>query len=403
MIVDTDIIKKAAEHVEGVISKIDIDEELYSYHGLKHVQGVVEAAEEVGKGSNLDQKSMEVVLLSAWFHDVGYYNDHERHEEASIIKAADFLEKEGISSDVIERVAACIRATKMPQSPQSLEAMVLCDADLYHLSSPAYFEWCGLMKNEFEKLWGKEYSDSEWVRENIKFFESHTYFTDYCKEKLAAGKEENYQKVKEEYKKHKKGKKFIGELEKSLSKLEAKLDKQGELRPDRGRETLFRLTSRNHLELSGMADNKANIMISINSIILSLVVSILIRKFEESPYLIIPTLILTAVCLTTIIFSILATRPNVSRGKFSRNDIIRKRTNLLFFGNFHGMPLEDYEWGMKEMLKDGEYIYSSLIRDIYFLGVVLGKKYRLLRISYTVFMFGIVIAVFSFVFSITLG
>ena len=51
---------------------------------------------------------------------------------------------------------------------------------------------------------------------------------------------------------------------------------------------------------------------------------------------------------------------------------------------------------MKEMMKDGEYLYNSLIKDIYFLGVVLGKKYRLLRISYTIFMFGLIISIFLF-------
>jgi len=160
---------------------------------------------------------------------------------------------------------------------------------------------------------------------------------------------------------------------------------------------MFRLTSRNHLDLSAMADNKANIMISINSIILSIVVSVLIRKIEEDPYLITPTLILTFVCLATIVTAILATRPNVSSGVFTRYDILNKKTNLLFFGNFHGMKLDDYEWGMKQMMQDREYLYSSLIRDIYFLGAVLGKKYRLLRISYTVFMFGFVAAVVSFI------
>jgi len=189
-------------------------------------------------------------------------------------------------------------------------------------------------------------------------------------------------------------------LERTIEKLKAKIAKDNELRPDRGRETMFRTTSKNHLQLSAMADNKANIMISINAIILSIVVSVLIRKFEESPFLIVPTLVLTLVCLLTIVFAILATRPNVSRGTFSKYDIINKKTNLLFFGNFHSVSLDDYEWGMKEMLKDGDYLYSSLIRDIYFLGVVLGRKYKLLRICYTLFMYGFVIAVLSFIIAI---
>ena len=149
-----------------------------------------------------------------------------------------------------------------------------------------------------------------------------------------------------------------------------------------------------------MADSKANIMISVNTIIISIIISVLIQKLDTNPHLIIPTSILLISCLVTIIFSILATRPNVSSGMFSRNDVEKRKTNLLFFGNFHKMKLEDYEWGMRELMEDSSYLYGSLIRDIYFLGVVLGKKYRLLRISYTIFMFGLVVSVLAFIISV---
>jgi len=189
----------------------------------------------------------------------------------------------------------------------------------------------------------------------------------------------------------------VAELEKKIEKLKAKAKKAKELTPTRGIETMFRLTSKNHMELSAIADNKANIMISINSIILSVMVSVLIRKLEEYPHLTIPSLMITIVCLATIVFSILATRPNVTKGKFERLDITNKEANLLFFGNFHKMKLADYKWGMTEMLKDADYLYSSMIKDIYFLGAVLGKKYRLLRLSYTIFMFGFVLSILSFI------
>jgi len=172
-------------------------------------------------------------------------------------------------------------------------------------------------------------------------------------------------------------------------------DKEG--KPTRGIETMFRTTSKNHLELSAMADNKANIMISINSIMLSIIISVLIRKLEEYPHFIIPTLIMTVVSLVTIVLSILATRPNISKGKFTKSDIMNKKTNLLFFGNFHSMSLEEYEWGMTQLMKDSNYLYGSMIKDIYFLGGVLGKKYKKLRIAYTIFMYGFVIAVLSFI------
>src|SRR5688572_7154859 len=160
---------------------------------------------------------------------------------------------------------------------------------------------------------------------------------------------------------------------------------------------MFRTTSQNHLMLSQMADTKANILITINSIILSVVVSVLVRKLEENPVLLVPTIMLVTVCLTTTVFAILSTRPNLSDGRFTRDDIKGKKINLLFFGNFHGMDVSEYEWSMKEMMKDADYLYGSLIKDIYYLGKVLGKKYKFLRLAYTIFMFGFVISILSFV------
>jgi hypothetical protein len=98
----------------------------------------------------------------------------------------------------------------------------------------------------------------------------------------------------------------------------------------------------------------------------------------------------------------LATRPNLSKGRFLREDIKQKRTNLLFFGNFHSMSVEEYEWAMKEMMKDADYLYGSLIKDIYYLGSVLGRKYKFLRISYNIFMFGFVLSVLSFIVALFL-
>ena len=109
-----------------------------------------------------------------------------------------------------------------------------------------------------------------------------------------------------------------------------------------------------------------------------------------------PVGFLVAVCLTTIVLAVLATRPSVSKGTFTRDDIMNKKTNLLFFGNFHGMDIDDYQWGVSEMMKDADYLYSSLTRDVFFLGKVLAKKYKMLRYAYTTFMIGFVISILYF-------
>jgi hypothetical protein len=150
------------------------------------------------------------------------------------------------------------------------------------------------------------------------------------------------------------------------------------------------------LNLSAIADNKANIMLSINAIIMSIAISSLIPNFNAHPELILPTFLLLAVCLGALIFAILSTRPKITKGEFTREDIAKKQTNLLFFGNFYNMKLEDFDWGMKEMIQDRDFLYSSMTRDIYFLGKVLAQKYRFLRICYSIFMFGLILVVIAF-------
>lgn len=370
--------------------------EQYVYHNLQHTLDVVSAAEEIAIHSNLESEQVEVVIAAAYLHDIGYVTNNELHEDHSITLSREFLTQLGADKNYIEDVIGCIEATKLPQNPKNLAQRVLCDADLHHLSSEHYFEKAELLRTEFSSIEKDIITESEWLDMSTVFIDNHQYFTDYGKHTLGPQKEKNLKKIKKRLKIINGDLKYTKKIEKELKKLR----KQELRRPTRGIETMYRITSRNHMTLSGMADSKANIMISINSIILSILVSVLIRKFEEYPNLVVPTLIIVAVCLAAIVFSILATRPNVTSGKFTRADIKKKRTNLLFFGNFHRMKLDDYMWGMREMLKDGEYLYGSLTKDIYFLGVVLGKKYRYLRISYTIFMFGFVIAILTFLLSI---
>jgi hypothetical protein len=172
--------------------------------------------------------------------------------------------------------------------------------------------------------------------------------------------------------------------------------KKNKKKSERGIETMFRVTSTNHLELSSMADSKANIMISVNSIIISIVITVLIRKLEEYPNYMIPTIMMIITCLTAMVLAILATRPKITGGAVTNKDIANKQGNLLYFGNFHGMSLSEYKAGVHTMMNDGDYLYDSMITDIYNLGSVLSKKYSLLRNSYNIFMFGFVVSVISF-------
>jgi len=168
--------------------------------------------------------------------------------------------------------------------------------------------------------------------------------------------------------------------------------------PDRGIQTLYRVTLKNHITLSDIADTKANILLSVNAIIISLALSNLIPKLDNpsNDYLIYPTVIFVTFSIIAMILAVLATRPNVTSGEFTKDDVAQKKVNLLFFGNFHKMKLEEYQWAMDELVKDKDYIYSSLTKDLYFLGIVLNRKYSLLRWTYTIFMIGMILSVIAF-------
>jgi hypothetical protein len=109
-----------------------------------------------------------------------------------------------------------------------------------------------------------------------------------------------------------------------------------------------------------------------------------------------PSTLLILVSVGSIIFATLSTRPKISSGRFTREDVQNKKSNLLFFGNFHSMPFDEFEWGMNEMMKSGSFLYGSMIKDIYSLGTVLAKKYKYLRITYNFFMYGMILSVIAF-------
>jgi hypothetical protein len=98
----------------------------------------------------------------------------------------------------------------------------------------------------------------------------------------------------------------------------------------------------------------------------------------------------------SIIFATLSTRPKITHGTFTKEDIKTKKANLLFFGNFYNSKLVDFEWGMNEMMKDKDFLYGAMIRDLHSLGRVLNKKYRYLRLTYNIFMFGMILSVILF-------
>ncbi|TSE09232.1 Pycsar system effector family protein [Aquimarina algiphila] len=361
------------------------------YHNYDHTKRVFKSTKEIIDNTNLSDEDKEVLLLTALLHDTGYSKSSDNHEEHSVEIAKDFLYQQNVSQEIIDKVSKQIMATKMEHQPTDLMEEIIRDADASHFAKDYYGETSELLRREFKLNSVKDLTTSEWLKANIDLFQNkHHYYTDYAISKWKPKKEENLHKMIEEQARIKKEKKKEKEKLKNILKEES---------PEKGIQTLFRVTLRNHLKLSDIADTKANILLSVNAIIMSLALSNLIPKLDNpsNQYLIYPTLVFLIFTIASIVLSVLATRPNVTSGEFTRKEIKEKKVNLLFFGNFHKMPLNEYKWAMTELMGDKDYIYDTMIKDLYFLGKVLHKKYKILRITYTVFMIGIVTSVISFV------
>ena len=364
----------------------------FIYHNYNHTQRVVKSTKELIENSEINVKEERALLLAAWLHDTGYTVKSEGHEEESIRIAKDFLTEENVDKEITEMVVKYISTTRMSAIPKTLPEKIIKDADSSHLSKEYFEETSEFLRQELKIQKIRNFSTNEWVEENIKLFtQKHRYYTPYAIEKWKPKKDENLLSILESQKKL--SKKY--DKEKAKAKFKAKYKNDN---PERSIQTLYRTTLRNHIKLSDIADTKANILLSVNAIIISLALANIIPKLDAASnrHLMMPTLVLVCFSVASIILSIMSTRPNVTSGEFTKEQVRNRDVNILFFGNFHKMPFDQYKWAIDEILKDKDYVYEALTKDLYLLGIVLNRKYNLLRWTYTIFMTGIIISVISF-------
>ena len=166
---------------------------------------------------------------------------------------------------------------------------------------------------------------------------------------------------------------------------------------NRGIETMFRSTYRVQLELTALADNKANMMTSINGIIISIILAAVAPKLDTNPWLLVPSTIMLLGTLISIVFSILAARPRINTAPITLEDLEHSEGNILFFGNFANLDKEHFTQGMLQLISDREVLYETMIHNIHDLGLVLKKKFALLKFAYNAFMVALIAGVLSFI------
>ena len=404
-----ELLKKTEEYVNLFYS--DHTDPTLLYHNQSHMAEVLDNTKRIADHFQLDDRLFFIVAAAACFHDIGHLiKSEETHEVKSAALAQTFLISIGINEEDIDEIKKCILATSMPQMPETLTEKIICDADLYNLGTNTFREKNKLMRKEMEAIDNNKIDGIAWRASSISLLENHHYQTAYCQLLLDKTKAENLSSLKNKQQQKLNKVKPAEDLAliqennqapKVDTPVVAKVPKiKKKDRPVKGVETMFRLSSSNNIRISVMADNKAHIMISVNSIIISVVLGLIIKNLDEHRNLIIPTMILLAVNVGAIIYSVMATRPKVAAGVFTKEQVDDKSVNLLFFGSFYKMNFKEYDEGIKAMMADKDFLYGSLTKDIFWQGKVLGRKYKLLRTSYTIFLYGIIAAVVAYAASI---
>lgn len=377
------IVQKAAAYVAGLFKR-ELSNK-YVYHNLPHTSETVEASREAAEYYQLNEEEQTILLLAAWFHDTGYVKVYIGHEDESKQYARSFLEKEQFPEEKIKQVEALIESTRADHQPRNLCEEILHDADHINIGKKRFFRKAELLRIEWEFFLNKYYTDREWAREQENFIIGTNFYTEYFRREYGPRREKNIEKQRS-------------------SLVKEKLKRKKARDPKRGTETMYRATYRNHINLSSIADQKANMMISINTIIMSIIITVVGsgftitgQSFVESIRYTIPICILLLGSLFSVIYAILSARPHVTNKKVDLEKIQNKESSTLFFGNFSNMKLQEFIDNMQELMKSRELLYDNMTIDLYYLGLVLTDKYKLLRISYNVFMSGIILAVVAFI------
>jgi predicted metal-dependent HD superfamily phosphohydrolase len=380
------IVAKASLYIQDLL-KHHLSEEI-QYHGISHTEDVVEAAEIIGEKRGLSEDKMEILLLAAWFHDAGFVETHENHEEASKRIANQWLEEQDYPQNKKEQVLDLIISTRQGETIEGDLAEILHDADLSHIGRKRFFRRGELYRVEEEKLYDKKYSELSWEKSQYRFLINHNFLTNEAQEEYGKRRVKN---IKDQ-------RKNILKAQKVTTRKNTGKDF------GRGIDTLYRSNYRAHLDFSSIADGKANMMISINTILISVIVTLsgaslsisqgfAVERFRYT----IPILVLLVGSLISVLFAVLSAKPKVTEKKIDMKDVKDNKISLLYFGNFLRVPKNDFMEYLNGLKTDQKRLYDSMSIDIYNLGIVLKEKYRLLSISYNVFMTGLSISVIAFI------
>jgi len=379
----TELVKKAEQYVVDLLKKgLSAD---HKYHDLAHTLAVRESVLQLAEAYRLSDEEKELLELAALFHDTGFTARYDEHEEKSKEIAEEYLRSQGVDEEKINQIKQLIEVTKVTVEPNTLLEKLIKDADFNNLSGD-YLAKSDALRHEWKVFCGKEMDESAWVENNLNFWKNHKFYTGEGQAKYGEEKRKTLKKLKKRKQNIQNGQ------DKSISPEDITFA----IKKSKSAQMMFKTTLRNQIDLTNIADNKANIMLSINSLLITLGIPLLLPRVMDDTKLLLPTVTLLLTCVLSIVYATMATRPVKMTGITDPSLIDQGKSNLFFFGNFYKMDMETYRKYLHKVLLNDELLDNSIVNDLYFLGRTLGNKYRRLRITYNIFMIGMVLTVIAF-------
>jgi len=353
-----------------------------SFHNVALSKNLMVRIEELGVGQALPTSIIQDAQIAALFSQVGYAIQYDQPINASWKEMRIFLETKDVSDEQKNQITNCL----VPNQALDMQVAELYqDAWVSHVLGDGLATYLPLYRTEVQ-LMRKEIVNKATARS--------WFYTQIKEAKLSSGyAKAKYQTILTENR---------ASLELQVAKSNAKLEAETQLfggisrqQPSREVQTFFRTSFDYHTKLVDISDNKARIMISVNSILVSVLISLLTYNFQRvatsvNPMVIVPILIFLIAAVGSLIFAILSSRPNLPSGVGQSNE------QLFSFMDFIKLGKEEYQKQMNLMLRDGASIFASMTSALYYLGEILDRKYKYLTISYNIFMVGFVVSVGMF-------
>ncbi|WP_323756513.1 HD domain-containing protein [Roseivirga sp.] len=189
-----DILRKA------VFEKLQHDlDDVYTYHSVEHTQAMLAAVSGYTEHQDISDQEIELLKIAILFHDLGFAESAVDHEKRGAEMAKEAMNELGYSTQEMSMVEKLIKATKVPQKPESTLERIICDIDLDYLGLPEYEERSELLYKEWLAL-GIIKNRAEWEKRELAFLENHRFHSEFGLEQRQPVLEEHIKRIKAELK-----------------------------------------------------------------------------------------------------------------------------------------------------------------------------------------------------------